>query len=86
MSWRKVLPSSGANFCMSSVQKTSVFTLPEHGLKLNSRNATLAGRWLCQRYRAAAKAKGYLAAAKRLRKQGVPLFMALRVLGIAESR
>ena len=41
---------------------------------------SLIGRYITQKFRLAARESGYLAAAKRLRKQGFPLSIALDIL------
>ena len=53
------------------------FTAPSHV----DRRLLVAG-WLCMKYRLLAAENGTQVAATRLRKYGVPLEIALRVLGI----
>ncbi len=42
--------------------------------------ATAVGQWVIDKYRAAAKERGYQAVAKQLRKQGVPIEIAKLIL------
>lgn len=43
-----------------------------------------AGRWFCQKYRRLARESGVQQSARNMRKQGVPLDVALAVLGVRQ--
>jgi hypothetical protein len=47
--------------------------------------ADLVGRWACDHWRTAARKRGVRRVAAQLRRQGIPLFIAIRLLGIKSA-
>lgn len=47
--------------------------------------ADLVGRWACDHWRTAARKRGVRRVAAQLRKAGWPIWMTLRVMGIASN-